>query len=129
MRRRWSETEKQQAVLDALRSGLPIERFARQNGLTPSALHRWKHKFAQRVGADVSAGAGTDVSPPSRLAPSLSPTTFAAVTITTPPAPASSDAETQRIEIVLNNGRRLHVGLGVDMVALQRLVAALEPAA
>lgn len=49
-RRIYTEAEKQRFVLAALRSGLPIERYARMSGLTPNALHRWKHKFAIHMG-------------------------------------------------------------------------------
>jgi len=74
----------------------------------------------------VGAGAERDASPLRRPAPS--PPTFATVSIATPRTPVSCGIETQQVEIMLVNGRRLHVGLGVDAVALQRLVAALEPA-
>ena len=40
--RTWSAEQKQQIILDLLRSGLSLERFARQHGLTPSVLHRWR---------------------------------------------------------------------------------------
>ena len=125
VRRRWSLAEQQQAVLDALRSGLPIERYARLNGLTPSALHRWKHKFARPVGAETT----TAVVPTPRPAPPHLPT-FATVSVTTPPTPAPiPDIQAHRVEIVLSNGRLLRVGLGVDMDALQRLLAVLEQGA
>ena len=125
VRRRWSLAEQQQAVLDALRSGLPIERYARLNGLTPSALHRWKHKFARPVGAETT----TAVVPTPRPASPHLPT-FATVSVATPPTPVPiPDIQAHRVEIVLSNGRLLRVGLGVDMGALQRFVAALEQAA
>lgn len=125
VRRRWSLAEQQQAVLDALRSGLPIERYARLHGLTPSALHRWKHKFAQRIGAETA----TDVVAPALRPAAPQPSTFATVSIATPPVPVSiPSAEAQRVEIVLSNGRLLRVDLDVDMSALQRLVAVLEQA-
>ena len=39
-RQLYSDAEKRQFVMAALQSGLPIERYARMAGLTPSALHR-----------------------------------------------------------------------------------------
>ncbi len=50
-RQRYTVEERQQHVLAALQSGLPIERYARMVGLTPSALHRWKHRYAVHIGA------------------------------------------------------------------------------
>ena len=126
VRRRWSLAEQQQAVLDALRSGLPIERYARMHGLTPSALHRWKHNFAQRTGAETT----TAVVAPGLRPAAPHPPTFATVSVGTPSVPVSiPNAEAQRVEIVLSNGRLLRVDLDVDMSALQRLLAVLEQAA
>jgi hypothetical protein len=42
-----------------------------------------------------------------------------------PPGPAQ-DAGTDRIELVLRNGRLLRVGAGIDAAVVARLAAALE---
>ncbi len=49
-RRSWTPEQKQQIVMDALRSGLSVERFARMSGLTPSVVHRWKQDLTVYVG-------------------------------------------------------------------------------
>lgn len=120
-RQRYTDEEKQQFVMAALQSGLPIERYARMSGLTPSALHRWKHKFAVRVGLLPAA-------PTSPI--------FASVTVASPAdrAPPVGDLTTpalkamvwNSVDIALGNGRRLTVDVRVDAVALRRLLAILE---
>ena len=120
-RQRYTDEEKQQFVLAALQSGLPIERYARMSGLTPSALHRWKHKFAVHVGL---------------LPAAPTPPTFASVTVALPAdkAPPAGDPTTpalkamvwNSVDIALGNGRRLTVDVRVDGVALRRLLAILE---
>ncbi len=124
-RRSWQPEQKQQIVLDLVRSGLSVERFARQHGLTPSVVHRWRQEMIVE----------------SRRLQSLSPDApaFAAVTVATvpspEPAPAAASSSTQnshsadRVEIVLLNGRRLTVDAGIALGSLRRLVQALETSA
>ena len=120
-RQRYTDEEKQQFVLAALQSGLPIERYARMSGLTPSALHRWKHRFAVHVGllppiATSPAFASVTVALPSdRTSPAGDPTT-----------PALKAMVWNSVDIALGNGRRLTVDVRVDAVALRRLLAILE---
>ena len=119
----YSDAEKRQFVMAALQSGLPIERYARMAGLTPSALHRWKHKFAIRMGLLPAA-------------PTSSPPGFATVVVGSPaagvapgPDPATvmlKVAIWNSVEIALGNGRQLTVDVRVDGVALRRLLAILE---
>ena len=124
-RRSWRPEQKQQIVLDLVRFGLSAERFARQHGLTPSVIHRWRREMIAE----------------SRRLHSLSPDApaFAAVTVATIPAPgptpAAASLSTQgshsadRVEIVLLNGRRLTVDAGIAPGSLRRLVQALETSA
>ena len=120
-RQRYTDEEKQQFVLAALQSGLPIERYARMSGLTPSALHRWKHKFAVHVEllpAEVTSPAFASVTvalPADRTSPAGDPTT-----------PALKAMVWNSVDITLGNGRRLAVDVRVDAVALRRLLAILE---
>ncbi len=127
-RQRYTAEERQHHVLMALQSGLPIERYARMAGLTPSALHRWKHKYAVPVGAPLlTARAAAPVS------------LFASVTVAgtadnIPPAANPStgsprSAAWNSADITLGNGRRLTVDVRVDGAALRRLLAVLEPSA
>ena len=50
VRGKWSEVEAR-GVLEAWRrSGLSLERFAKQRGLSPQRLYRWRQKLAAREG-------------------------------------------------------------------------------
>ncbi len=129
-RQRYTVEERQQHVLMALQSGLPIERYARMAGLTPSALHRWKHKYAVHVGAvSLMPRAATP-------APLFASVTVADTADNVPCAskssagsPAAAAAAWNSVDIILGNGRRLTVDVRVDEVALRRLLAVLEPPA
>lgn len=124
-RQLYSDAEKRQFVMAAVQSGLPIERYARMAGLTPSALHRWKHKFAIHMGLLPAA-------------PAPSPSGFAAVVVSSPAASAAPGPDPatvmlkaavwNSVEIALGNGRQLRVDVRVDGTALRRLLAILEAA-
>lgn len=123
-RQNYTDEEKQQFVVAALHSGLPIERYARMAGLTPSALHRWKHKFAIRIGI---LPAAPITSPQSGFASVL----LAPSVERTSPGPdpmisALKASVWNSVDIALGNGRRLTVDVRVDGVALRRLLAILE---
>jgi transposase len=122
-RQQYTDEEKQQFVVAALQSGLPIERYARMSGLTPSALHRWKHKFAIYMG----------ILPAVPIKPQPA---FASVAIAPPaertspePDPMTSMLKASvwnSVDVVLSSGRRLTVDVRVDGLALRRLLAILE---
>jgi transposase len=124
-RRSWPPEQKEQIVLDLVRSGLFVERFARQHGLKPSVVHRWRQEMIAE----------------SRRLHSLSPDApaFAAIIVATMPAPEPTPAAASssmhdghtanRVEIVLLNGRRLGVDAGIAPGSLRRLVQALETSA
>ena len=122
-RRTWTPEQKQQIVMDALRSGLSIERFARMSGLAPSVVHRWKQDLT------VYVGHGQDPAKPSTAAP-----TFASVHVAPVPSrPASrtpSDAieapTHDTVEVILTNGRRVRLHAQMDAKALHNLLAVLE---
>ncbi len=42
----WTEVEARGVLESLRRSGLPLERFAKQRGFTPQRLYWWKKKFA-----------------------------------------------------------------------------------
>ena len=122
-RRTWTPEQKQQIVMDALRSGLSIERFARMSGLTPSVLHRWKQDLT------VYVGHGQDLAKQSTAAP-----TFASVHV----APASSGPAPRgpfnaleasahdTVEVILTNGRRVRLHARMDAKVLHDILAVLE---
>ena len=109
--------------MDALRSGLSIERFARMSGLTPSVVHRWKQDLTVYVGhgqdpAKQSAAAPTFAS--GRVAPAPSEPA--------PRAPSNAlEAPTHdTVEVILTNGRRVRLHARIDAKALHNLLAVLE---
>jgi len=100
----WSEVEAR-GVLEAWRrSGLSLERFARQRGFVPQRLHWWKRKLA--------TGEKTLV----RQAPALMPVRV------TPEVSRRGDPVT----VLLRTGHMLKVAHGFDEEAFTRVVALLE---
>ena len=122
-RRTWTLEQRQQIVIDALRSGLSIERFARRSGLTPSVVYRWRQELALRVRH------GHDLLQQPAAAPM-----FASVHVA--PAPSEParctpvkvmDAPAHDvIEVILTNGRRVRLNAQMDAKALHDLLAVLE---
>ncbi len=127
-RRTWTPEQRQQIVIDALRSGMSIERFARMSGLTPSVVYRWREELAVRVRH------GHDLLQHNPLQHSAAPPTFASVHVApapSEPAPrivsSASDAPARdTIEVILTNGRRVRLHAQMDAKALHHLLAVLE---
>lgn len=122
-RQQFTDDEKQQFVVAALQSGLPIERYTRMSGLTPSALHRWKHKFAIHMGIIPAV----PVQPQAAFASvSIAPSAERPSPEPDPMTSLLKASVWNSLEIVLNNGRRLTMDVRVDGLALRRLLAILE---
>ncbi len=123
-RRTWTPEQKQQIVMDALRSGLPIERFARMSGLTPSVVHRWKQDLT------VYVGHGQEPAKQSTAAPTFASVHVAPVVPSGPALRAPSNAleapAHDTVEVVLTNGRRVRLHAQMDAKALHNLLAVLE---
>jgi len=127
-RRTWTPEQRQQIVIDALRSGMSIERFARMSGLTPSVVYRWREELAVRVRH------GHDLLQHNPLQHSAATSTFASVHVApapSEPAPRivsnASDAPAHdTVEIILANGRRVRLHAQMDAKALHHLLAVLE---
>ena len=102
---KWSEVEAR-GVLDAWRkSGLPLERFAKQRGFVAQRLRWWKWKFARAEKA-LAAGA----------VPALLP-----VRVSQEPARRG-----EPVTVLLRTGHMLKVSHGFDEDAFARVVAILE---
>lgn len=104
-RGQWSEVEAR-GVLEALRrSGLPLERFARQRGIVPQRLYWWRQKLSA---IDKQA----------------------ALTATPAILPVRVTAEAARrgepVTVLLRTGHMLKVSHGFDEVAFARVVSLLE---
>ena len=102
----WSEVETR-GVLEAWRrSGLTVERFAKQRGLVPQRLRWWKVKFAA-VDKAIAVSA----------TPALMPVRVSAE------APRSRG---EPVTVLLRTGHMLKVSHGFDETAFARVVALLE---
>ncbi len=109
-RRQWSEADKLRIVEASFRGSRLVSATARRHGISRSLLTTRRRQFREgTLGADRQ--------------PSFAPVLM---------APEASRAEpasgTERIEIVLGNGRRLIVGAGIEAAVLARIVAVLERA-
>ncbi len=110
LRRRWSLQEKLAVVGET--ASKPVSAVARKHGIAASLLFRWRRELRKKKSAAASEGAFVPVALPPMLAP-------------LPPA-SGSVASPCLIEIVLTCGRRVIVGRDVDMIALKRVIEALE---
>jgi transposase len=110
-RRRWRLSEKQDLVSETLQPGASVSAVAQRHGLHPSQLFAWRK--AARDGRLIEEG---EVS-------------FAPVVIASEPAalpPAQPGLSAGRMEIVLDNGRRVIVDSSVRSGALARVIKVLD---
>ena len=107
MRARWSEHEARSILNAQRKSGLSLERFARERGLTPQRLRWWKAKLE---------GNGT------ALVRSQAPLALLPVQVTEPAPPRRGEP----VAVYLRSGHIVKVGRGFDEEALARVVAVLE---
>ena len=103
-RRRWSQAEKERVVAAALEPGAAASAVARQFGIHPSQVFRWRQQLCDKTAA----------------APS-----FAAVAITAEPR-ASSAPPCGLIEIELPTGTRVRISGAADAALVSAVLAALE---
>lgn len=125
-RRRWSTEDKLRIVGETLEPGAQIKAVAARNGLAESLVYTWRRQAREGV-----------------LAPSETPTFMpvraleATNSASMPPAAPDRPLEPQpcsphralhagTIEIDLGDGRRIRVGNDVNIVALRRVLRALQ---
>ena len=106
-RRRWSAAEKRQIVEESLAGHRQASATARRHGIATSLLFKWRRDL---LGDPVT---------PQTAAPTFMPVTVV------PEAPASPGG-TERLEIVLTNGRRIIVGSGIDPAWLAEVLRVAE---
>ncbi len=111
-RRRWSEAERRTILAEAGQDGITVSAVARRHGLSPSLLFRWRREFKQSKKREAPEPAFVPLALP---APSLAD-----------PATSCSCGPGDKIEIVLEGGRRIVVGKDVDATALRRIIEVLE---
>jgi transposase len=114
-RRRWGVEEKLRIVAESHEPGATVGSVAARHDVYPSLLRAWRRQV--RDGYLAAAQAQH----------------FVPVRLTDPPSPASATAArannhpaSDTIEIVLPDGSRVHVGSGVNLTALRRVVTALR---
>jgi transposase len=114
-RRRWSDAEKLRIVAESMAGRRLVSATARRHGISRSQLYTWRR--LAREGRLVDEGDMVEAAAP----------TFAPVVVAAdPPRPPAPGED--RVEILLANGRRVLVSVGVDADGLARLVRALERA-
>ena len=103
-RRRWSSAEKERLVAASLELGAAVSALAREAGLHPSQLYKWRRQLCGRPGA----------------APGFAPVRIIDETAT-PGLPAPVGV----IEIELAGGTRLRITGAVDAATVSAAVGAL----
>ncbi len=112
-RRYWSDDDKQRIVEESFIGHRQAAATARRHGICRSLLTTWRRQY--RNGA---LGASRAVS-------------FAPVTVTKAPVPPTNSVDLCppldcQVEIVLPNGRRVIVPVGVEPEALARILAVVD---
>ena len=121
-RRRWSDEEKRRLVYEGLRSGMGLGQFARQSGLQPSMIFRWRNTFAQFVDYQPKVVDGQPSFAMVNVSSSASCHRHAAPASPSAGSPVAGDT----IEILLTSGCQVRVGRDVDAAALRRVLSVLE---
>jgi transposase-like protein len=106
--KQWSEEHARQVLDEADRSGLSDSRFARDQGIRPDRIARWRKRLG---GPQSGAGASGKL-------------TF--VELKARPRSSPGGADPDLVKVHLQNGRQVEVPLQVDLVALCRLLDAVE---
>ncbi|MBP7002266.1 transposase [Amaricoccus sp.] len=111
-RRQWSDADKLRIVEASFRGSRMASATARAHEISRSLLTTWRRQFREGTLGTVDRQ------------PNFAPVLMA------PEETSRSELVSggERIEIVLGNGRRLIVGVGIDAAALARVVAVLERA-
>lgn len=104
-RRRWSRAEKERIVAASLEPGGTVMAAAREFGVHPSQVFRWRRQLCSK----------TDAAPG-----------FAALTITAEPREPAV-AGSGLIEIELGTGARIRVSGAADAAMVSAVIAALAP--
>jgi transposase len=113
-RRRWSLSEKQELVAETLKPGASVSAVAQRHGMHPSQLFAWRK--AARDGRLIEDGS-VEFAPVVVMASNLPER------VALSPADAPSPG---RMEIVLDNGRRVIVDASVRAAALARVIKVVD---
>ena len=116
-RREWTDAEKVRIVEESLRGFRQCAATARRYEVSRALLTRWRREF--RSGQLVAG------SRPQFLAVQVASD---AANTGARQQPAEAAAMDNRVEVTLVNGRRIAVGVAIDLMALARLVQVLDRA-
>ena len=121
VRRSYTPEEKARLLTEAAEPGARVLLVARRHGVSPSLMYRWRHQAE-------AEGRGLRKAPPRPPAfvPLLLDGSEPASGSAPPAGSPEQDRLAGRVEVVLRNGRVLHVGVGANAAAVVRLAAALE---
>ena len=126
-RRRWSSEDKLRIVAETRDPGAQIKAVAARNGLCESLVYTWRRQ--EREG--VLAPSETPMFVPVRALEAANPTSMPPADVDRPidPQPSASHqvSHVGTIEIDLGDGRRIRVGNDVSVIALRRVLQALQP--
>lgn len=118
-RREYTPDERATVLTEAAMPGARVLLVAQRYGISPSLVYRWRREAAGRPARQAPARA-------SRFVPLLVDDGGTRQGAVEPPSAPMQDAGTERVEVVLRNGRLLRVGVGADAAVVARLAAALE---
>jgi hypothetical protein len=100
-------------IREAAQSGLSIRRFCQQHRIRESQFHWWQRKLKERRQERSLRRHGGDIDKSGGRA------TFALVS-------EDDDGLAAGLELVLDHGRRLRIGKGVDEETLRSVLSAME---
>ena len=118
-RREYTPDERARVLTEAAEPGARVLLVAQRYGISPSLVYRWRREAAGRPARQALPRAP-------RFVPLLVDDRGPGQGTVVPSSAPMPDAGTDRIEVVLRNGRLLRVGAGTDATVVARLAAALE---
>jgi transposase-like protein len=108
-RRRWPESQKLQIVRESHRPGAVLFEIARENGLHPSLLTKWRAQHRDGMLGTVSDAGGAARLLPVQVSTGSMPSGLVRST-----SPVESAARLGAIEVEFSSGRRLYIQGVVD---------------
>ena len=118
-RREYTPDERARVLTEAAMPGARMLQVAQHYGISPSLVYRWRREAAGRPARQAPPRA-------LRFVPLLVDDGGTRQGGGVPPSAPMQDAGTNRVEVLLRNGRLLRVGAGMDATVVARLAAALE---
>jgi len=125
-RRRWSTEDKLRIVAETHEVGAQIKAVAARNGLCESLVYTWRRQAREGVLVPPATPVFMPVRALEAASPASMPPTEPDRPIEPQPGVLHRASHAGTIEIDLGDGRRIRVGNDVNMVALRRVLQALQ---